>query len=83
MLETVAAQLEDEGFTVLTAAGGTEALAMLEEGKAVQALVSDLSTGESGESFIRRLGLRESYRPTRRPSASGAWSPCRKLFVSG
>ena len=43
VLETVAAQLEDEGFTVITAAGGTEALAMMDEGKAVQALVSDLS----------------------------------------
>jgi len=43
VLETVAAQLEDEGFTVITAAGGTEALAMLDEDKAVQALVSDLS----------------------------------------
>jgi PAS domain S-box-containing protein len=43
VLETVAAQLEDEGFFVITAAGGTEALAMMDEGKAVQALVSDLS----------------------------------------
>jgi PAS domain S-box-containing protein len=41
--ETLAAQLEDLGFTILVASGGAEAVALLEAGEAVDAMVSDLS----------------------------------------
>jgi PAS domain S-box-containing protein len=43
VLETVAAQLEDEGFAVTTAEGGVQALALLDGGLAVNVLVTDLS----------------------------------------
>jgi CheY-like chemotaxis protein len=41
--ETLADQLEDLGLEVLVASGGVEAVALLEAGEAVDALVSDLS----------------------------------------
>ena len=41
--ETIAAQLEDEGFALLDVASGAEALALIESGEAVDALVSDFS----------------------------------------
>jgi CheY-like chemotaxis protein len=44
--ETLAAQLEDLGFGVVVAARGAEAIALLEAGEAVDALVSDLSMPE-------------------------------------
>jgi CheY-like chemotaxis protein len=40
--ETVAAMLEDFGFTVLKASGGAEALAMLEQGTAIDLLLTDV-----------------------------------------
>ncbi|MFL5285774.1 MAG: PAS domain S-box protein [Rhodopila sp.] len=41
--ETLAAQVEEYGCRTLVAAGGAEAIALLEAGEAVDALVSDLS----------------------------------------
>jgi CheY-like chemotaxis protein len=41
--ESVAKQLEAEGFATLVAASGAEALALLASGEVVDALVSDLS----------------------------------------
>jgi CheY-like chemotaxis protein len=41
--ETLAAQLEDLGFGMLVASRGAEAIALLEAGEAIDALVSDLS----------------------------------------
>jgi CheY-like chemotaxis protein len=41
--ETLAAQLEDFGFNMLVASGGTEAIALLEAGETVDALITDLS----------------------------------------
>jgi CheY-like chemotaxis protein len=41
--ETLAAQIEELGFATLVAASGSEALALLQAGEAVDALVSDLS----------------------------------------
>ena len=41
--ETLAAQLEDQGFATLVAAGGLEALALIESGEPVDAMVSDFS----------------------------------------
>jgi CheY-like chemotaxis protein len=41
--ETLAAQLEDMGLATLVAASGLEALALIEAGEVVDALVSDLS----------------------------------------
>jgi PAS domain S-box-containing protein len=62
VLETVAAQLEDEGFMVTTATNGIQALGLLDEGLPVRALVSDLSMpGMDGVSLIREA-------QTRRPS---------------
>ena len=53
--ETVAFQLEAEGFATLAAAGGIEALALLQSGEAVDAMVSDLSMpGMSGLTTIQR-----------------------------
>ncbi|KAA5607996.1 PAS domain S-box protein [Rhodovastum atsumiense] len=53
--ETLAAQLEDAGFATLTVSGGAEAVAALEAGEAVDALVSDLSMpGMSGVETIQK-----------------------------
>lgn len=52
--DTLAAGLEAEGLSVLTAANGTEALSMLAAGEAVDAIVTDLSMpGMDGLSLIR------------------------------
>jgi CheY-like chemotaxis protein len=59
VLQTVAAQLADEGFAVVTAGGGTQALALLDEGLVVRALVSDLSMpGMDGVTLIREVHAR-------------------------
>ncbi|CAH2600477.1 Histidine kinase [Rhodovastum atsumiense] len=56
--ETLAAQLEDMGFATLIAANGAEALALLEAGEVVDALVSDLSMpGMSGVVTIQKARL--------------------------
>ncbi|CAH2602582.1 Histidine kinase [Rhodovastum atsumiense] len=41
--DTLAAGLADSGFSVLTACGGPEALALLDQGEAVDALITDFS----------------------------------------
>jgi CheY-like chemotaxis protein/anti-sigma regulatory factor (Ser/Thr protein kinase) len=52
--EVLAEQLENAGFSVLAAANGTEALALLAAGVAVEALVTDLSMpGVDGLTVIR------------------------------
>ena len=52
--ETLAESLEFEGFGVLTAANGTEALSLLAAGEAVDAIVTDLSMpGMDGLALIR------------------------------
>ena len=54
--ETVAAQLEAEGFTTLMAASGLEAVAMIEAGEIVDAMVSDLSMpGINGVTTIQKV----------------------------
>nr|WP_294528367.1 hybrid sensor histidine kinase/response regulator [uncultured Rhodopila sp.] len=61
--ETLVASLEEAGFAVLAAANGVEALALLEAGEAVDALVTDLSMPGMGglalvhEAHLRRPGL--------------------------
>jgi len=53
VLEAVAAHLEYDGFSVITASGGAQALALLDDGIEVHALVSDLSMpGMDGMSLI-------------------------------
>jgi CheY-like chemotaxis protein len=53
--ETLAAQLEDLGFGTMMASGGAEAIALLEAGEAVSALVSDLSMpGMDGVTTIQK-----------------------------
>jgi CheY-like chemotaxis protein len=52
--EVLAQNLGNEGFGVLTAASGTEALALIAAGEAVDALVTDLSMpGMDGLALIR------------------------------
>jgi PAS domain S-box-containing protein len=52
--DIIAEHLEDAGFTVMSAANGTEALALLGAGEAVDALVTDLSMpGMDGIAVIR------------------------------
>ena len=52
--EVLAEQLEDAGYSVLAAASGTEALALLAAGEAVDALVTDLTMpGMGGLDVIR------------------------------
>jgi CheY-like chemotaxis protein len=54
VLEVLAEHLEHEGFGVITAANGTEALALLGAGTTVDALVTDLSMpGMDGLELIR------------------------------
>jgi len=53
--ETLAAQLEKLGFAILVAASGAEALALIESGEVIDALVSDLSMpGINGIVTIRK-----------------------------
>ncbi len=54
--EVLTMQLEDFGFAVVPAAGGTEALALLAAGEAVDILVTDLSMpGMDGLAVIREV----------------------------
>jgi signal transduction histidine kinase/ActR/RegA family two-component response regulator len=54
--ETLAANLEECGFSVLTAGSGAEALVLLGAGKAIDAIVSDLSMpGMDGLALIRAI----------------------------
>ena len=61
--ETLVASLEEAGFAVLAAGNGIEALALLEAGEPVDALVTDLSMPGMGglaligEAHARRPGL--------------------------
>ncbi|MFL5255275.1 MAG: ATP-binding protein [Rhodopila sp.] len=59
--ETLAAQLEDLGFGIVTASGGAEAIALLEGGEAVNALVSDLSMPEMDG--VTTIGKARTLRP--------------------
>jgi CheY-like chemotaxis protein len=53
--ETLAAQMEDLGFKTIMASSGTEAVALIESGVALDALVSDLSMpGMNGVATIQR-----------------------------
>jgi CheY-like chemotaxis protein len=62
--EMLVASLEDAGFAVLAAENGTEALALLEAGEAVDVLVSDLSMpGMGGLALIREAQVRRSGLP--------------------
>ncbi len=62
--ETVAAYLEDEAFRVLVAASGTEALALLDAGETVDALVTDLTMpGMDGIALIRAAQARRPGLP--------------------
>ncbi|PPQ33694.1 PAS domain S-box protein [Rhodopila globiformis] len=62
--ETMAAQLEELGFTMLVASGGAEALALLEAGEVVDALVSDLSMPDmNGVTTIERARTMRSRLP--------------------
>jgi len=64
VLETLAAQLGDEGFVVTAARGGGQALALLDEGLAVDALVSDLSMpGMDGMTLIIEAQARQPTLP--------------------
>jgi len=59
VLDTLAVQLDAEGFAVAVAANGTQAMALLDGGLAVQALVSDLSmAGMDGITLIREVQAR-------------------------
>jgi CheY-like chemotaxis protein len=54
--ETLAEQLEDLGFETIMASSGWEAVALIESGAALDALVSDLSMpGMSGMATIQRV----------------------------
>ena len=62
--ETLAQNLEFEGFGVLTAANGTEALSLLAAGEAVDAIVTDLSMpGMDGLALIRAAQARRPGLP--------------------
>ena len=62
--DVLAEQLEDEGFSILTAANGTEALALLDAGEAVDVLVSDLSMpGMDGLALIHAAHHRRPCLP--------------------
>ena len=62
--ETVAATLEDAGFSVLTAENGIEALALLASGEAVDVLVSDFSMpGMDGLTLIREAQIQRPGLP--------------------
>ena len=59
--EMLVASLEEAGFVVLAAGNGAEALALLEAGEPVDALVSDLSMpGMGGLALIREAQLRRA-----------------------
>jgi PAS domain S-box-containing protein len=62
--EVLAEQLEDAGYSVLVAASGTEALALLAAGEAVDALVTDLTMpGMGGLEVIRAAQQRHPGLP--------------------
>ncbi|MFC7543979.1 response regulator [Siccirubricoccus deserti] len=62
--ETLAAYLGANGHTVLTAAGSNEALALLDAGEGVDALVTDLTMpGMDGLALIREVRARGSRLP--------------------
>jgi CheY-like chemotaxis protein len=62
--ETLAASLEDAGYSVLAAASGPEALALLASGEAVEAMVCDLAMpGMDGLALIRQAQARRPGLP--------------------
>lgn len=59
VLRTLEAQLRRQGFAVVAAAGGPQALALLDDGLVVDAIVSDLTMAElDGISLIREAQAR-------------------------
>jgi CheY-like chemotaxis protein len=62
--DVLAEHLEDAGFSVLVAAGGAEALALIAAGEVVDALVTDLSMpGMDGLAVIRAVQERHPRLP--------------------
>jgi CheY-like chemotaxis protein len=62
--ELLAEQLADEGYTLLTASGGAEAIALLDNGEAVDVLVSDYAMpGADGLAVIRAAQQRRPGLP--------------------
>jgi len=62
--ETLALELETEGYSVLPAASGAEALALLDASEAVDLVISDLSMpGMDGVSVIREAQRRRARLP--------------------
>ena len=62
--DVLAEQLGDEGFSILTASNGAEALALLDAGEAVDLLVSDFSMpGMDGLALIHAAQQRRPYLP--------------------
>jgi signal transduction histidine kinase/ActR/RegA family two-component response regulator len=62
--DVLAEQLEDEGFRILTASNGAEALALLDAGEAVDLLVSDFSMpGMDGLALIHAAQQRRPCLP--------------------
>jgi len=60
----LAENLEDAGFSVLVAAGGSEAVALIAAGEAVDALITDLSMpGMDGITVIRTVRERRPGLP--------------------
>jgi CheY-like chemotaxis protein len=63
--ETLVASLEEAGFAVLAAENGVEALALLDAGEPVDALVTDLAMpGMGGIALIREVHARRPGMPT-------------------
>ena len=61
---TLVQQIEAEGYAVLSAASGTEALAMLDRGEAVDLVLADLSMpGMDGERLINEARRRRPLLP--------------------
>ena len=57
--ETLASELEERGYDVLTAASGTEALRLLHAGERVDVIITDLSMpGMSGLALLREAQAR-------------------------
>jgi CheY-like chemotaxis protein len=64
VLETLAAQLQDSGFSVVTAAGGEQAMALIDSDASLDAMVTDLSMpGVSGVELIRQAQQRRPRMP--------------------
>ncbi len=64
VLETLAEQMEEVGYSVLTASSGQTALALLESGEAADLIISDLSMpGIGGVGLIQQVQQRRPGLP--------------------